>query len=53
MRPIAKLVEAIVELETTGRLSEPTKADLIALMAAENYRHPSAVLETTDGTERR
>lgn len=42
MRPIAKLVEAIVELETAGRLSEATKADLIALMAAENFQHPTA-----------
>jgi len=51
VRPIATLVEAIRELEVTGRLSDDTRSKLIDLEAAERFRHPSADLEVKDGPD--
>jgi hypothetical protein len=38
------LISALRELETTGRLSEPTKVLLDDLVLAERYGHPWATL---------
>lgn len=51
MRPIRTLVEAVIELERQGRLSDETRASLIELAAAENYRHPDAVIVADIATE--